>query len=72
MDFQFQKAQRMELVFNMQIGVNKMSDYRDLIYQDALKQEAWRKKVFPSPKIQKYSFSFLKWTFSLEIKENQK
>ena len=49
-----------------------MSDYRDLIYQDALKQEAWRKKVFPSPKIRKYSFSFLKWTFSLEIKENQK
>ena len=49
-----------------------MSDYRDLIYQDFLKQEAWRKKVFPSPKIRKYSFSFLKWTFSLEIEENQK
>jgi len=49
-----------------------MSDYRDLIYQDVLKQEAWRKKVFPTPKLKTFTFSFLKWTFSLEIKENQK
>jgi len=46
-----------------------MSDYRDLIYQDALKQEAWRKKVFPTPKLKKFAFQFRKWKLTIQLEE---